>query len=440
MICSSRPDTPAPWRAEVGKLLADERKGPALPTIELEVKWRDGLVVPVELSLSAKSGPHGWIGNAILRDLRERRRAEKELQESKSRYRSLFGGVPVGLYQTTPAGQFLEVNPAMVWILGYPDREALLAVKATDLYVNPEEHRCYQAALEQDGIVRHFEVRFRRPDGEVIWVEGNARAVRDADGQLLYYEGALQDISVRKRAEEALRESEEKFSKIFRNSPDAIGLISLMNGKIVEATKAFFHISGYTFDEAIGRTTTELNLWANPSEREQFVGLLQTQGRVINREGDFRLKSGEIRTGLLSGEVVEVEGKKYIGVIIRDITERRRAEEELRASREQLRALTARLAEAEETERRRLARELHDQVGQNLTALNLNLKILETQLPREVTAKLSARLTDSAKLLEGTIAQVRGIMVELRPSWMTTASSPPCVGTASSSRPGPAWL
>ncbi|MBI3779880.1 MAG: PAS domain S-box protein [candidate division NC10 bacterium] len=133
----------------------------------------------------------------------ERQPAEEVLRESEARYQNLFNGVPVGLYRTTPAGQFLDVNPALVEILGYPDRESLLAVNAVNVYVNPEDRQRWKALMERDGVVSGFEVRFARGDGKIIWVENNARVVRDADGRVLYYEGSNQDITERKRAEAA---------------------------------------------------------------------------------------------------------------------------------------------------------------------------------------------------------------------------------------------
>jgi PAS domain S-box-containing protein len=118
----------------------------------------------------------------------EQRRA---LREAEMRYQSLFDGVPVGLYRSSPAGQFLDVNPALVSMLGYPNRQVLMAVNVAHLYVSPEERQQWQTVVERDGVVQNFEVRIRRNDGTIIWVRNNARAVRDNDGRTLYYEGAM---------------------------------------------------------------------------------------------------------------------------------------------------------------------------------------------------------------------------------------------------------
>jgi PAS domain S-box-containing protein len=145
----------------------------------------------------------------------ERAREHQAVKEAEARYRSLFDGVPVGLYRSTPAGQFLEANPALVRMLGYPDSESLLAVNAVDVHLNAEECRQWQALVEREGVVRGWELQLRRRDGTVIWVEKNAQAVRDQDGRVLHYEGSLQDITERKRAEEALRKRTEEISLLY---------------------------------------------------------------------------------------------------------------------------------------------------------------------------------------------------------------------------------
>ncbi|MBI1808976.1 MAG: response regulator, partial [Gemmatimonadetes bacterium] len=133
------------------------------------------------------------------------RRLEAMVQERSEQLRSLFEGVPVGLHRTTPDGQILDANPALVQMLGYPDRESLLRVKTPSLYVNREDRRVFRSRIERDGVVRDFEAQFRQRDGTVIWTQANARAVRDEGGRVLYYEGSVQDITARKRAEAELR-------------------------------------------------------------------------------------------------------------------------------------------------------------------------------------------------------------------------------------------
>ncbi|MBW2431724.1 MAG: PAS domain S-box protein [Deltaproteobacteria bacterium] len=140
-----------------------------------------------------------------IRDITEQKRAVKALQESEKRFRNLFNRVPVGLYRTTPEGSILDVNPTMLEILGYPDQDALLQIKPSATFIDPDDLQQYQRLLEEKGFVHDFTVQLRRPDGRRIWVSINATIVHDSNNQETYYEGAMADISDRKEFEERIR-------------------------------------------------------------------------------------------------------------------------------------------------------------------------------------------------------------------------------------------
>ena len=143
----------------------------------------------------------------------------------------------------------------------------------------------------------------------------------------------------RARAEEARRLSEEKFEKAFRASPDAITLTTLAEGRYLEVNDSFVRLSGYTREEVIGRTARDLNIIAEPGGRARLLEAVRSHGRVRDLELQFRLKSGELRLGLVSAEVIEVAGEQCLLNIARDITERKRAEEALRLSEARYREL-----------------------------------------------------------------------------------------------------
>ncbi len=159
------------------------------------------------------------IGTGI--DITEHRKAEEALRESEARYHGLFVGVPTGLYRNTPAGQFIDVNPALVEMLGYPGREALLEANVFDLLVDPEEMNRGLSPSRRRGDRRQFEARVRRYNGEIIWIAGSSRGVRDDAGQVLYYEGAVTDVTERKRAVEAERE-QHVLAEALRDSTAAL--------------------------------------------------------------------------------------------------------------------------------------------------------------------------------------------------------------------------
>jgi len=147
------------------------------------------------------------------------------------------------------------------------------------------------------------------------------------------------EITERKQAEEALRESEEKFSKAFRASPDMAVISTLRDGIFVEVNDSFTRIIGYTREEAIGHSSAELGIWVKAEERARIVQILKERGRFRNEEVDLRIKSGEIRLLLFSAELINIGDEPCMLSVTTDITERKQAEEVLRESEERLSVL-----------------------------------------------------------------------------------------------------
>src|SRR5262245_1238607 len=141
---------------------------------------------------------------AWLRAEAERQRAEALAAEE--RYHSLVEHIPVGIFRTTPSGRILDANPAMVEMLKFKDRDALLAVNATALYVNPDDRDRGHRQRDEAGVTRDFQVELRTYDGGTLWVRMNARALREGDRE--YWEGTLEDITNQRRAVEAERRAE----------------------------------------------------------------------------------------------------------------------------------------------------------------------------------------------------------------------------------------
>ena len=133
--------------------------------------------------------------------LAELKLTQGALKQSEEHYRSLFDGVPVGLYRTTPDGKILDSNPTLVEMLGYPDLETFLGRNAQDLYVNPKDRDQFKIQIETQKSSHAFEIQMRQYNGTIIWVENYSRTVRDAEGGILYYEGSLIDVTKRKKLE-----------------------------------------------------------------------------------------------------------------------------------------------------------------------------------------------------------------------------------------------
>ncbi len=146
----------------------------------------------------------------------------------------------------------------------------------------------------------------------------------------------LREDEKRRQAEAALKESEEKFRKAFHTSPDSININRLSDGRYVSINEGFSRITGYSEAEIIGRTSVESNVWADPEDRRKLVARLKEHGEVKNLEAAYRMKNGEIRYGLMSAAIIQLQGESHILSVTRDITERRQAQEKLRESRELL--------------------------------------------------------------------------------------------------------
>ena len=156
--------------------------------------------------------------------------------------------------------------------------------------------------------MREYECQFKRKDGTAIWVSFNGRKV--CDGQALCLEGFIEDITERKRMQDALRKSEEKFAKAFRGNPAAMLLAKIERGgnRIIDTNEAFERIIGYRREEVIGRTTKELGLWADPREYDEWIKQFQCSGRISRFEFRFRKRNGDIGTGSVSTEPMELDG------------------------------------------------------------------------------------------------------------------------------------
>ncbi len=144
-------------------------------------------------------------------DVEERRRAERALAEAEKKYRTIVENAAGGIYQLTPEGIYLAVNPAMARILGYESREEVVRINANDaVYVDMQERGVFRQKLEERGVISNYEMQVRKKDGSHIWINENARLVRDENGNILYYEGSIEDTTQRKQAEMALREAKHQ--------------------------------------------------------------------------------------------------------------------------------------------------------------------------------------------------------------------------------------
>ncbi|PTN37319.1 PAS domain S-box protein [Desulfonatronum sp. SC1] len=254
----------------------------------------------------------------------------RKLRASEERYRAIFNNAPVGIFRTTIPGKPVEVNPAMARMFGYADRDEFMEQVrdlATDIYPAPGDRRKLLDALEAspDGV--SMEIDFKRKDGTSFQTIINASLEKDVRGNPRFIDGTIKDISVRKRAEASLRASEEKFSRLFQLSPDAIIVVHLHTEVIRDANEAFFRLCGYTREECLGRMTTELQFYPIPEDREVIYQRLRAGEPLINFELKARRKDGEIIHCSIASLVLPIDGEPHILAVIRDITEAKKMQE-----------------------------------------------------------------------------------------------------------------
>jgi len=269
---------------------------------------------------------------ASLRDITERKHMEEAIRESEAKFSKAFhSSANLFAINKLKDGNFIEVNDSFTRMTGYTKKE-VIGHNATDLnlWADEEEHARIVKKTRENDRVRNEQIKIRHKSGEIRIGLFSSEQITIGGEECFIH--TITDITELKRAEESLRVSEDKFSKAFRHSPDGIVISSIDDGTIAEANDSFLRLTGYTHDEVVGRKSIELGLWANSEERPVILKMLKDEETVNNRECQFRMKSGEIRTWLFSAEIININDTPYILSVTTDITERKKVEEKLRYS------------------------------------------------------------------------------------------------------------
>lgn len=181
------------------------------------------------------------------------------LQAAEDRYSRLFDNAPIGLYRMTPQGEIVETNPALISLLGYPDRETLLAAKTVEFYVDPADKERWQNQMQHQGEVRGFDLQLRKRDGRAIWVRSNGQALRDEQGHIWCYEGSLEDITREKLAELNL-EHQYRFLQTLMDSIPAPVFYKDAQGIYLGCNRVFEQYFGITQKQIVGKTVYDCSL------------------------------------------------------------------------------------------------------------------------------------------------------------------------------------
>jgi PAS domain S-box-containing protein len=285
----------------------------------------------------------------IMRDISERRAAEAQLREAERKYHAIFDNALEGIFQITPEGAFISANPALARMLGFEVPEELVRERtdiAAQSYANPAQRSEFQQLLERQSVVNNFEYEVKRKDGTKIWVSENARVVRDEEGHALYYEGSVQDITARKRSEEALRRSVERFRSFTRATRQIVWQTDPA-GRVLEDLPTWRAYTGQLPQEILGIGWVDC---LHPKDRAPTLrrwAECRAQKKWFEMEYRLRGSDGTYRPFAARGvPVLDEQGaiREWVGTNT-DITEQKRAEEVLRESEQRFRFLNA-LSEA----------------------------------------------------------------------------------------------
>ncbi len=385
---------------------------------EYQIMSKTRTTVPIELNAclikDAGGRPTGFV--SICRDISERKHAEKELRENEERFKRLFESSPNPVALVDLDLNVLDCNQAALETFGYSAKGELLGRNARELLEPQERERLSESVRStlELGTVRGVDFNILTEDGRRLAVEISGSVMRDSSGRPASFIAVFRDVSERKRSEKALRESEQRYRNLVENMPAVIYSLDIA-GRIVSVNKAAKTLFGFEPDELIGKNITEFVPDAALSEvaarhREVLAGhKVATETTMIDRHGRSHDVDFSAVPVTQDGEVVGSQG------VVRDITHRKRAEDELRRSREQLRDLSAHLQSVREEERVEVARRIHDELGQTCTALKMDLAWLKSKLPKS-QKPLRKKADSMLSLTDSAIKAVKVISTELRPT------------------------
>jgi PAS domain S-box-containing protein len=406
----------APHEVEAFKQRFAKFKATGEIKVEVKMVRKDGAHAIIVVVGRIAYDEHGGFKqtHCILTDITERKRAEEAMRESEEKYRILVerANDGIAIVQDTI---IKYVNPSLAEAVGYTIGE-LIGTPFAD-YVHPDDLRKvvdrYKRRMAGEAVTPIYEIAIGRKDGSKVDVEANAG--------IITYQGKpaefviVRDLTERKQAEQALADSEIKFRWLYEYAPSAYHLLT-PSGVITDVNRRWCELLGYRREEALGKAIFDFVV---EGEREATKASFEKkkqsrQPYIEGSERNFRTKDGAVRTFKTHDFFVLDEAQNITSVqtTIEDLTERKQAEEALRESRARLAHLSRRLVEAQEEERRRIARELHDEVGQNLTALTISLDGV-SQLALD--GVMRGKIAEIQALTKHLIAEVSALSVELRP-------------------------
>ncbi|MGH3145642.1 MAG: PAS domain S-box protein [Rubrobacter sp.] len=365
---------------------------PDLTSNEEPGRWVRAFIYPLE-------DEAGNIREVILmhEDITERRLAEEALEHSEERFRATFEQAAVGMAQVSLDGRWLMVNQKLCEIVGYSAEEmdGLAFQDIThpaDLESDLEHVRLL---LAREIETYSMEKRYFRKDGSIVWIDLTVSLVRGATGEARYFVSVIEDISERKRTEEALEQSEELYRTVVEQAAENIYLVDGQTRLILESNAALQNSLGYTAEDLKGMTLYDI-VASDRNSVDQNIERIVEEGTSFLGERQYRRRDGALVDVEVSVCAIPYRGRDVMCVVAHDVSERKRAERALE--------------EIREAERNRIARELHDSTLQDIVYALQEIQIVQVASD----GGQDPALEDSAEALRRSVEGLRGAIFELR--------------------------
>jgi PAS domain S-box-containing protein len=352
-------------------------------------------------------------------------RLQMRLREAEAKYRTLLGQFPIVPYVASLDETFgkVVISPQMGPVLGFSPSQWLQSPDLWIRHIHPDDRKKVLDQIREAcarGEPLTCEYRMLDRYGRVMWFRDEARVVRDPQGRPQFLQGLLLDTSEQKRSEEALKESEERFRKIVDTAHEGIWVVDA-SGRTSYANHRLAQMLGMSLQEVLNLSFHQVVGQGTASHGVQET-LLGETGQHNTREVALRRKDGTVLWALLASSPLENGAGQRVSTLhmVTEISERKKMEEQLREYGERLRLLASHLEGVREEERTWIAREIHDELGQGLTGLKLDLAELDRRLtrvewPEQDKNALKGRIQEMLHCVDGTIQRVREICTQLRP-------------------------
>ena len=337
----------------------------------------------------------------------------EELRATQKRLQHVLASSPAVIYTVDPVSNFATtyVSDNIKTQLGY-EPEEVIGKRPCDLM--PQDEAEWVGTLFRDTVISQKPLEMlehvtRHRDGRQVILETSGIPIFDEQKHVLGYRGIARDVTERKQVEHELLESRLRYRTLFENAPVGIGLATA-EGQVLDCNAAMLQITGYSKGEI--RKINVRDTYENPEQRTLLLKRLQKGEVIQDFEVKLKRKDGTVYHASLTINRITLGGEDVLLTIEKDITERKKAEEEFMNYQNQLRSLASKLSSAEEQERRRIATYLHDNIGHSLAMCKINLGLLRESLS---IAQRDGYLDKVYRLIEQTIQLTRSLTSELSP-------------------------